>query len=464
MNVRSRAPLLAIVSALSVIACAGSPPPSPVPSPADLPALEAAQQQSPRDAALITRLGIAYFEAKRFDRSRDVLQSALALNGRNYPALVYLGLAHEELGSLDSARAAFTAAGALAGGKVQQGEIADRLALLTRKELRQAARAAIAQEATLSAQPPTENSVAVFPFSYVGQNEDLRPVGRGLTHLMITDLSKLSRLKLLEREQVQLLVDEMALNDAGRVDPRTGARSGRILRAERVVQGSVQDVPGKQDIRLDAAIVNASDAKVVASGTGSDPLAQLFALQKQVLFRLVDQLGITLTPAERRALSERPTADLQAFLAFSRGLEAEDRGDYQAAEANYSAALARDPNFRAAKDRRASNSRLSLAGQLSPQVLAGLGDRDLGPRGGEPVGGVAPPLPTGHGTVLRTGVLYTSPSTGGTLTTRFGGGSGGGPISRPPGTRPQLPETLGGDNAGTPGGLLGTIIIVIVRP
>jgi len=462
MIVRSRAPLLAIVSALSVIGCAGSPPPSPVPSPADLPALEAAQQQSPRDAALITRLGIAYFEAKRFDRSRDVLQTTLAINGRNYPALVYLGLAHEQLGSLDSARAAYTAAGALAGGKVQQGEIADRLALLTRKELRQAARASIAQEATLSVQPPTENSVAVFPFSYVGQNEELRPVGRGLTHLMITDLSKLSRLKLLEREQVQLLVDELALNDAGRVDPRTGARSGRILRAERVVQGSVQDVPGKQDIRLDAAIVNASDAKVVASGTGSDPLAQLFALQKQVLFRLVDQLGITLTPAERRALSERPTADLQAFLAFSRGLEAEDRGDYQAAEANYSAAVARDPNFRAAKDRRASNSRLALAGQLSPQVLAGLGGRDLGPRGGELVGATASP-PSTHGTVLRTGVLYTSPSTGGTLTTRFGG-SGGGPISRPPGTRPQLPETLGGDNAGTPGGLLGTIIIVIVRP
>lgn len=458
MNVRIRAPLLVAVSALSLGGCAGTSPPPAVPSPADLPALEAAQQQSPRDAALITRLGIGYYDAKRFERSRDVLQSALALNARNYPAQVYLGLAHEELGNLDSARAAYTAAAPLAAGDVQRGEIADRLALLTRKELRQAARAAIAQEATLSAQPPTENSIAVFPFSYVGQNEDLRPVGRGLTHLMITDLSKLSRLKLLEREQVQLLVDELALNDAGRVDPRTGARSGRILRAERVVQGSVQDVPGKTDIRLDAAIVNASDAKVVATGTGSDPLAQLFALQKQVLFRLVDQLGITLTPAERRALSERPTADLQAFLAFSRGLEAEDRGDYQAAEANYSAALARDPNFRAAKDRRAANSRLSLAVQLSPQVLAGLGGRDVGPRG---LPETAAP-PSTHGTVLRTGVLYTSPSSGGTLTTRLGGG--GGPISHPPGTRPQLPETLGSDNPGTPGGLLGTLIIIITRP
>lgn len=455
MNVSFRAPLLVAASALSLIGCAGSSPP-PTPSPADLPALEAASQQNPRDAALITRLGIGYYEAKRFDRSRDVLQSALVLNQRNYPALVYLGLAHEELGSLDSARAAYTAAGALTSGNVQRGEIADRLALLTRKELRQAARAAIAQEATLSSQPPTENSVAVFPFSYVGTNEELRPVGRGLTHLMITDLSKLNRLKLLEREQVQLLVDELALNDAGRVDPRTGARSGRILRAERVVQGSVQDVPGKTDVRLDAAIVNAKDAKVVASGTGSDPLAQLFALQKQVLFRLVDQLGITLTPAERRALSERPTADLQAFLAFSRGLEAEDRGDFQGAEASYGAALARDPNFRAAKDRRAANSRLSLATQLSPQVLTGLGG-DVGPRGDD---GPAPP--SNHGVVLRTGVLYTSPSSGGTLTTRLGGG--GGPVSHPPGTRPQLPETLGSDNPGNPSGLLGTIIIIITRP
>ncbi len=331
---RLRAPMFTVIGGALLGACAGQSA-RVAPTPGNLPALEAAGAQNPHDAAIITRLGIAYFEAKRFDRARDVLRSALTINSQNYAAHVYLGLSYEELGRLDSARTAFTTAAAEAHTGQQRSEIEDRLVLLTAKELRQSAREAIAQEAVLSRQPPTPNTVAVFPFRYLGTNDDYKPLGRGLTHLMITDLAKLPRLTLLERERVQALVDELALNDAGRVDPATGARSGRMLHAARVIQGTVQDVPGKTDLRLDAAVVDAANASVVATGAGSDQLQQLFALEKSVLFRLLEQMGVAITPAERRALSERPTADLQAFLAFSRGLEAEDRGDYAAAAAGY---------------------------------------------------------------------------------------------------------------------------------
>ncbi|HXI21600.1 MAG TPA: CsgG/HfaB family protein, partial [Gemmatimonadales bacterium] len=279
------------------------------------------------------------------------------------------------------------------------------------------------------------------------------PVGRGLTQLMITDLSKLRDLRLLERDRVQALVDEMSLTADGRVDPTTGARSGRMLRAARVVQGSLQDQPGGTDLRLDATVVDATNDKVVASGTATDPLRQLFDLQKNVLLRLVQQLGITLTPAERAALSERPTADLQAFLSFSRGLEDEDRGDYQAASADYQAALARDPNFKAARDRQQSTQRISQALQTPATVFAG-----VGPGGNIPDETQLAAAAATRGIVLRNGVLATVPSIGGVLSGRLG------PVSRVPTARPELPEALGTDDAGTVGGLVGTIIIIITRP
>lgn len=447
------------VGVVLLAACAGGPAPQATPAPADLPSLEAANEQRPRDAALMTQLGIAYYDAQKFERSRDVLASALTLNRQNFPAHVYLGLAYEQLGQFDSARAEYRTAHGQARDQAQKDEIDNRLELLARTELRSAARQAIAQEATLTTQAPTQNSIAVFPFRYVGTNPELAPLGRGLTHLMITDLSKLERLTLLERERVQALVDELALNESGRVDPATGARSGRLLRAARVVQGSVQEVPGRTDLRVDAAVVDASNSNIVATGVGTDQLQQLFSLEKQVLFRLLDQMGVVLTPAERRAISERPTADLQAFLAFSRGLEAEDRGDYAGAEASYSQALARDPNFRQAKDRRANSVRAAQALRVPPRVLAGLlPGGGLGPSGPRAEGA---PTPITRGPILRTGVTVTVPSVGTTLTTRVGGN---GPISRPPTIRPNLPETLSSDNPSTPGGLLGTIIIIITRP
>lgn len=464
MHMRVWAPMLAIGGGL-LGACAGQPP-QPAPSPENLPALEAAAQQNPRDAGVITRLGIANFEAKKFERARDVLLSALTITPQNYAAHIYLGLTYEELGRFDLARGSYTTAAAQARDTRQRGEVEDRLVLLTRKELQQSAREAIAQEAVLSAQPPTPNTVAVFPFRYLGTNEELRPLGRGLTHLMITDLAKLNRLTLLERERVQALVDELALNESGRVDASTGARSGRMLHAARVVQGTVQDVPGKTSLRLDASVVDATNASVVATGTGSDQLQQLFALEKVVLFRLLDQMGVAITPAERRALSERPTADLQAFLAFSRGLEAEDRGDYAGAEAGFAAAVARDPNFRAAKVKQAANQRAAASLQLAPSALAGMDTRgDFGASGPQATGPAPGPVattPTGRGAVLRSGILNTIPTIGTTLTSRIG--SSNGPVSRPPGTRPPLPEALGNDNPTQPPGLTGTIIIIITRP
>ncbi len=317
MRMTSLAPAIAL-SGVLLGACASSPPP-PSPTPGNLAALEAAQKQRPatRGCSPAWASGIttpSSTDAPGTCSTRDVLNSALVITNQNYPAHVYLGLSYEELGLLDSARASYGTAAGQARDPAQRSEIEDRLILLTRKELRQAAKIAIAQETTLSRTPPASNTIAVFPFRYVGTNEELRPLGRGLTQMIITDLGKLNRLTLLERERVQALVDEMALNDAGRVDASTGARSGRLLRAARVVQGSIQDVPGKTDLRLDATVVDATSSAVVATGTGSDQLQQLFSLEKVVLFRLLDKMGVAITPAERRDLTERPTADLQAFL------------------------------------------------------------------------------------------------------------------------------------------------------
>jgi TolB-like protein len=300
--------------------------------------------------------------------------------------------------------------------------------------------------------------VAVFPFSYLGSDPNLKPLERGLTYLVITDLSKVKSLTLLERAQVQSLVDEMGLTQSGAVDPATGARSGRLLRAQDVVQGALQDAGANQKLKLDANVVATTSTSVVATGSSANQLPQLFDMEKAVVLQLLQKLGITLSAAEQRAISERPTADLQAFLAFSQGLEAEDRGDYQAASSAYQAATARDPNFKVARERQGTVQQLSLGVSIVPSVLAGLGAAG-GPAGTVGVGprGVAAVRPSGPGDLLRSLVGGTVPSIGLALdqSTR----------SDPPDVRPTLPEATHQDLVTDPtGGLTGTIIIIINRP
>jgi hypothetical protein len=56
----------------------------------------------------------------------------------------------------------------------------------------------------------------------------------------IADLSKVPGLKVLEREKVQLLVNEAKLGDSGLADTASAVRSGRLMRAEKVVVGNFE--------------------------------------------------------------------------------------------------------------------------------------------------------------------------------------------------------------------------------
>src|SRR2546423_6806541 len=169
-----------------------------------------------------------------------------------------------------------------------------------------------------------------MPFRSTATDSTRRPLERALAAVVVTDLSRVRRLRLVERERLQVLLDEIHLAASGRVDPTSGARSGRLIGAGQGVQGQFADLPSAP-FRMDAAVVRASDAQVAATGTGSDQLRALFDIEKQVVLQLLDRMGITLTPAERAAISERPTRDIQAFLLYSRGLEAQDRGDFRSA-------------------------------------------------------------------------------------------------------------------------------------
>ncbi len=361
-------PLFAALAAMLTVGCAAGVR-NPEVTPADLSALEARQAGHPRDADVLTDVGVAFYQAKSYTRARDVLLTALALRPDGFRAAAHLGLSYEGLGRFDEALAAYRRAQGMKASGAERRSVEERLVGLTRQRLAAEARRAVAEERTLAATPPVPNSIAVLPWTYLGTDPQLRPLERGLAHLVVTDLSKVSRLTLLERERVQVLTDELALASSARVESGTAARSGRLLGAADVIQGAIRETQGGE-LRLDANVVSAATAEVRASSTASDRLAQLFTMEKSLVFDLLDRMGITLTPGERRAVGERPTADLQAFLAFSGGLEAEDRGDFGTATRLFEAAVVRDPSFQAARDRAAHSTHSGKATRMTPARLS----------------------------------------------------------------------------------------------
>ncbi|MEJ2239088.1 MAG: hypothetical protein P8X82_12380 [Gemmatimonadales bacterium] len=73
--------------------------------------------------------------------------------------------------------------------------------------------------------------------------------------------------------------------------------------------------------------------------------------------------------AERTSLLENGTQSLIAFLAYSRGLEAEDVGDYVAASAFYAEAVREDPSFDMARDQYDANAAAQTAAAAAPAAV-----------------------------------------------------------------------------------------------
>jgi tetratricopeptide (TPR) repeat protein len=442
--------LVAALACAAVAACAAGGARTESLSPEGLAALEAQRAQHPTDPDLNLRLARAYHAANRFGDARAALATVLLQQPDNRVAQAYLGFTYEGLEQFDSARAVY---GTLLAGR-PSGEVSrllnGRLALLARKELHANARAALARESELSRTPPDPSTVAVFPFRYTGQDSSLRPLERGLAALVVSDLSHVRSLRLVERERLQALLDEMQLSTSGRVDPATGARSGHLVGAGQVVQGQFQEVP-TAGVRLDAAMVRAADAGVAATGSGRDQLNLLFDVEKSVVFQLLAKMGVPLTPAESLAISERPTRDLQAFLLYSRGLEQEDRGDFGAASASFRAAAQRDPSFQAAAQQAQSSDAAQSAGGVGSEgnLAAAIGG---GGPGGPPAAGAADALTLAINSTVPSGAAIVS----GTLTTTE--------INLPIRNDPVCEAAGCGGPTLPPPLSVGTIIIIINRP
>ena len=415
--------------------------------------LETQQRANPGSATSNRSLGIAYYKEKRYAEARVALETAAKLDPKDGTTALYLGLADEELGDIPAARSAYSSYIQVGRTSRVRTELQNHLTALARKQIQLDAKAAVAQEATLATQPAADpHTVAVMPLQFSGADSTLKPLERGFADLLTTDLARSSQLTLVERSRMQALLDEVKLQQTGATDATTNVRAGKLVRAGSIVQGSLIQL-NATDLRADAAVVDVPTSKITGDGTSkTNPIDQVFDLEKQVALGLFTQLGVTLTVAERNAIEQRPTRSLAAFLAYSNGLKAEDEGRYDDASRFFNNAVRIDPGFSAAQQKGAE-ARSAAAGSnitASSVELSLKGTSEGSAAGGSGSGS------SGLGTSAQNTAADLNPSTTGAAT---GGTTTGGNSSTPHDKDPVTSGT-GSDNPSSG----GKVTIVIKRP
>ena len=212
----------------------------------------------------------------------------------------------------------------------------------------------------LVAQHETRPTVAVLPFvnSAIGAaTAELAPLSKGIADLLITDLAMNPGIRVVERENIQRLLDEQRLAQDGRVDDATAARIGKLLGAKHMVTGSfIADGTDRLVITLKA--IDSETGRISWTFRDQGTTDGFFRLVATVAAAATSGLRLpALTPQAKVATATRAAEQkqipFQAVLLYSRALSAQDTGQQAEAIALFTQTIERFPDFGDARKARA---------------------------------------------------------------------------------------------------------------
>ncbi len=190
-----------------------------------------------------------------------------------------------------------------------------------------------------------ENTITVLYFVSKEKDPLLTPLQKGIAIMLITDLKKLEKFNVVDRVQLQALIEEMKLSESGLVDENTRIRLGKLTKAKWIVGGEL-NLEQKKRLMVFSQVLDSPASEVLGNPSVEGLFNELLKLEKDLLFKIVDLLQVKLTPKQRQILAEPVTLNFNALLAYFKGVEASDNGDYDKAADYYRKASEDDPSFK----------------------------------------------------------------------------------------------------------------------
>src|SRR5204863_2172988 len=155
-------------------------------------------------------------------------------------------------------------------------------------------------------QPPLpvaieSKSIAVLPFENRSEDKANAYFAEGIQDEILVRLAKIADLKVISRTSTQHYKSA----------PENLREVGQELGVAHLLEGSVQRAANR--VRVNAQLIDArTDAHLWAQTYDRD-LADVFAIQSELAEQIVSQLKAKLSPEEKAAIEQKPTADLAAY-------------------------------------------------------------------------------------------------------------------------------------------------------
>ena len=194
---------------------------------------------------------------------------------------------------------------------------------------------------------PGMKTMAILDFMNrsIDDKEKFDPLEKGFSDLMIHQLYGATNLKVVERERIQWILEEIKLeNDPNLFDPESAVRIGKQLGVHSVLLGSF--IKFKKDLWLGARLVKVETSEIIMTEEVKGKADKFFDLSEQLASKIAKEINIELSPTDIGSATE--TSSLNAMMAYSEGLALLEKGDYKGAYQKFQEALKYDPDYKKA--------------------------------------------------------------------------------------------------------------------
>jgi TolB-like protein len=213
------------------------------------------------------------------------------------------------------------------------------------------------------AQKDGKPTVAILSFnngSFGKDAKDYDGLSKGIPDFLITDMSGNPNIRVIERDQVQKLVDEQKLVTGGQVDKETAVKVGKLLGAQHMIFGVFMTDP-KGNFRIDARAVNVETGEIEHVERVDDKADNIMTSVGTLAGKLNTGMKLPARPATRRVGDATPASTgaatqagtpaaapklpMRVAVMYGKALDMKDHGNKAGAVELFGAVLKEFPDY-----------------------------------------------------------------------------------------------------------------------
>lgn len=190
--------------------------------------------------------------------------------------------------------------------------------------------------------------IAVMPFSNVNKDKETDWLSEGIAETLTTKLGNVQRIRIVERQRIDAVLNEVSLGQSGAIDPESAAKAGKVLGAETVVTGAYQKMG--ENLRLTARFVKVETGIVSNTAMVTGNYNDIFSLEDEMADDILSNLGLEASASEKQQIARNPTTSVAAYKSYSQGVSLMKKDQFDDAKAYLDEAVREDPNFSEARE------------------------------------------------------------------------------------------------------------------